>query len=272
MHILILGSAGAVPFLKRDTTMLALTIQQDYMLIDCGGSLVHRMNWCQFPWQKISSLFITHRHIDHIYGFPHLIQAFYLIGRRKPFTIYGPEDVITILPEVMRAFLLKESKLKFPLIFQSVAVTGKRSILETEHVKVSACPVVHGVPALAYRFKDKKTGVNFVYSGDTGPCTELINFANQTDLLIHETSFLVESRASDCGIHSTVADAAKIATLAKTSHLCLIHFNSEPQTKEAAVLKEAMQYFSGRVIISHDLMRIDLDQSEVTLRASRFQI
>jgi ribonuclease BN (tRNA processing enzyme) len=61
-----------------------------------------------------------------------------------------------------------------------------------------------------------------VYTGDTGPCPELVDFARGADLLLAEASF-VESGSNPPDVHLTGRQAAQHATAAGVGRLLLTH-------------------------------------------------
>jgi ribonuclease BN (tRNA processing enzyme) len=80
--------------------------------------------------------------------------------------------------------------------------------------------VVHPVESYALRVRHE--GRTLVYTGDTGPCPELVDFALGADLLLAEASF-VESRDNPPDLHLTGRQAAQHASAARVGRLLLTH-------------------------------------------------
>ncbi len=72
----------------------------------------------------------------------------------------------------------------------------------------------------------KRPGRKIVYSGDTRPCSQMITFAKNADVLIHEATFTSELTdiAGSYG-HSTARQAAEIAQQAKVKNLYCTHIS-----------------------------------------------
>jgi ribonuclease Z len=98
-------------------------------------------------------------------------------------------------------------------------------------------------------------GVKMVYSGDTAPCSEMVELSSQADLLIHEATYssLHLERALESQ-HSTAIQAAETAKRANVRKLILTHIS--PRYKSInEILNEAKEKFPNTTI-AHDLLRV----------------
>lgn len=254
MRVQLLGSSGAVPFSERDTTMIHLLEDDVSILVDCGGSVISRMNRAGLDWESITHLCLTHRHIDHIYGIPHLFQGFYLVGRTQALHVIGPSDVLEFIPKFLAMVNLAIEDLGFPLKLDGFPHTHESDIIISENHCIELLPVVHSVPTLAYKFVNRKRNRTIVYSADTGFCEALIPFSRNAELLIHEASLLFTPMKDEKSTHSTVVDAAKIAGLAEVKKLWLVHFNDDPLPHRDTIVKKIREFFSGETEIGQDFM------------------
>jgi len=102
-----------------------------------------------------------------------------------------------------------------------------------------------------------KSSLKYVYSGDTRPCQQLEQAADQADLLYHEATFThdLAKRAKETG-HSTAREAGQVATRAMSKRLLIGHFSSRYKD-ESKLLKEAEE-FHENVLLAHDGLRIAL--------------
>jgi len=82
-----------------------------------------------------------------------------------------------------------------------------------------------------------RKGRKIVFSGDTKPIKEMIDFAKDADILIHEATFEseLEDVAGDYG-HTTAYQAAEIAKKANVEKLFLIHIS--PRYMDYKVIEE----------------------------------
>ncbi|MED4123914.1 ribonuclease Z [Halalkalibacterium halodurans] len=97
-----------------------------------------------------------------------------------------------------------------------------------------------------------KRGRSFVLAGDTRPVKELIPFAKNVNVLIHEATFLDDKKghAHEYG-HSTMADAIELAKQANVDHLILTHISSRYHDMSDELQKKAQNAFANAVV-AHD--------------------
>ncbi|MBN2468800.1 MAG: ribonuclease Z [Deltaproteobacteria bacterium] len=121
---------------------------------------------------------------------------------------------------------------------------GETLTLESE--KVITPSMVMGSP---------RKGRKFVYVTDTRPCPQVVAFADDADLLIHEGMFIseMENEAHLKG-HSTVGQAAQIAKDARVRKFVITHISSRYRRTDE-LRKEAHNIFPG-AIVGKDLMEI----------------
>jgi len=102
-----------------------------------------------------------------------------------------------------------------------------------------------------------RPGRKIVYTGDTRYLENLAEFAENADLLIHDTTFDddLRERAREDG-HSTPSQAAETAKKAGAKRLVLTHISA--RYKEAGLLLEQAKKVFPRVDLAEDFMRIDL--------------
>jgi ribonuclease Z len=98
-----------------------------------------------------------------------------------------------------------------------------------------------------------KKGLKVVYTGDTKPCDNVIRIARNSDLLIHDSTFLEEEEGK---AHADVKQAAQVAKAAEVKELILTHISR--RYKDASILeKEARKVFPNTKV-AYDFMRIKL--------------
>ncbi|KAJ8463650.1 hypothetical protein ONZ51_g10127 [Trametes cubensis] len=68
VNITILGSASAQPSSTRNHSALALRLDGDVWLFDCGEATQHQIQKSSVKVGKVQKIFITHTHGDHIFG------------------------------------------------------------------------------------------------------------------------------------------------------------------------------------------------------------
>jgi ribonuclease Z len=192
----------------------------------------------------IRAVILTHRHTDHIYGLPMLVQGLWLGGREEGLPLYGPAEALEAAGKLLEILQLADREEIFPIEWHSVPLREGRRVMEIGDVRITSAPGVHaGVQTLALRFDNPVSGRSIVYSSDTEPCPAVRRLAAGANLLIHEAT------GTHAG-HSSPAQAAGVARQAGVEQLALIHYPVQGVNLEA--WRRAAGEFSGPVTLAQD--------------------
>lgn len=217
-ELIILGTAASVPDAEHDTVAMVLRGPDWAVLIECSGSSLYKLAQISIPRDHLSAVILTHRHADHVYGLPMLVQGAWLGGRTAPLPIYGPQETLDIGLKMLQLYDLDKQANMFPLDWRPVPLCEGQHVLTLWGVQITASPTYHGdLDTLALRLEREASGTAIVYSSDTEPCPAVTRLARGADLLIHEAT-------GDRAGHTTPAQAAEIARQAGVSRLALIHY------------------------------------------------
>jgi ribonuclease Z len=248
------GTSGAIPSATRDNTALAFYTSDDVVLVDCPGSPYQKILKVGLDPMRVSSLIVTHRHVDHLYGIPSLAHNLGLAGRRATLHVYALPETMRILHGFMDLFPLEE-KMPYRIELHEVPPKEGHLVLEAKGFLVRSTPVKHGAPNVGLRVEfnsPRERGV-VVYSCDTSPCPSLLALARGADVLIHEATFLHSeaARAASDG-HTTGYQAGEVAAQAGVKRLILCHFEARLHDQVDELRREARQTFSGPVEIPEE--------------------
>ncbi|OJA13844.1 hypothetical protein AZE42_00482 [Rhizopogon vesiculosus] len=75
LNLTFLGTASAQPSSTRNHSALALRLNADVWLFDCGEATQHQIQRSNVKMGKIEKIFITHTHGDHIFGLLPLLAS-----------------------------------------------------------------------------------------------------------------------------------------------------------------------------------------------------
>jgi ribonuclease Z len=228
MRLTFLGTAGSWPTKERSASAIALDLERELLLLDCGEGTQRQFFQSSQSFMRVKRVFLTHFHGDHFLGLPGLIQSMGLNNRTEPLEVYGPPDA----PEMMdRVLHLGHYTPRFPV---NVHAMRAGESLELDGYTVRAAAADHPVPALAYRIDEgpkrgrfdgalarslgihgrdfarleageavkteggtvhpqdvmgpPRPGRSVVYSGDTAPVDSVRKLADRATLLIHEAT------------------------------------------------------------------------------------
>jgi len=248
------GTSGAIPSAARDNTALAFYSPDEVVLVDCSGSPYQKILKAGLDPMRVSSLIVTHRHVDHLYGLPSLAHNMGLAGRRATLHVYALSATMPILHGFMALFPL-EAKMPYRVELHEIPPKEDYLVLQSKGFRVLSTPVKHGAPNIGLRveFETPTERGAAVYSCDTSPCPALIALARGADILIHETTFLHSeaARAASDG-HTTGYQAGEVAARAGVKRLILCHFEAPLHDRVEELRREARQTYSGPVEIPSD--------------------
>lgn len=245
------GTSAAVPSHDRDNTALAFYSADEIVLADCSGSPYQKILKAGLDPMRVSSLIITHRHVDHVYGIPSLAHNMGLAGRRAPIRVYALPETMRTIRGFMELFPLEE---KMPYQIELHDISGKEGyeVLRGKGFKVLSTPVKHGAASIGLRVDWDSPGERgaVVYSSDTSPCPAVITLARGADILIHEATFLhSEAPLATADGHTTGYQAGEVARQAGVKRLILCHFGAGLYNRMDELRLEAMRAFGGPVEI-----------------------
>ena len=249
------GTSGAIPSPDRDNTALAFYSKDEVVLVDCSGSPYQKILKAGLDPMRVTSLIVTHRHVDHVYGIPSLAHNMGLAGRRATVHVYALSETMKILRGFIGLFPLEE-KIPYRIELHEIPAKEGYEVLRAKGFCVLSTPVKHGVPNIALRVEFDSPGERgaVAYSSDTSPCPSLIALARRTDVLIHEATFLHDeaARAASDG-HTTGYQAGEVARQAGVKRLILCHFSASLYGREEELRLEAAQSFGGPVELAEEL-------------------
>ena len=152
-EITILGSGAALPTYRRNPTAQYIVCNDRHILIDCGEGTQMQIRKYSIRFQRISHILISHLHGDHYFGLVGLLSTMHLMGRDKGITIYGPEE----LESIIRAQLeIAGARLDFDLTF--VRLNGKEAklIFEDNLLEIHTFPLKHRIPTNGFVIREKR--------------------------------------------------------------------------------------------------------------------
>ena len=93
MEAFILGCGGMQPLPYRHLTSVLLRRDGDLFLFDSGEGTQVSLKRLNLKWKKISAIFISHTHADHVTGLPGILMLNAQVDRTDPLYIYGPPKI-----------------------------------------------------------------------------------------------------------------------------------------------------------------------------------
>ncbi|MCH7825073.1 MAG: ribonuclease Z, partial [Acidobacteria bacterium] len=148
----VLGAGSGYPTAVRDTSSLLIGSAEGWTVVDCPGSLVHKLATRALPLDALRRLILTHNHVDHVYGLPHLIQALALEGRADEIHVLAPGQALATVEGMLRVHGLIGDR--YPEVRQTEIPLGEASeVLGTEDLRITASATEHTRDTVALRFE-----------------------------------------------------------------------------------------------------------------------
>jgi len=151
LKILFLGTGGSAPTIERGSPSVALRTEGELLFFDCGEGTQRQLAFAKLRHGKLSRVFITHLHGDHVLGLGGLLQTLSLSGRERPMQIFGPPGIDKFI-EALR------ETLQFIPTFQITIneIKNPDKVFENDQYAIRACKADHdNIPSFAFLFEEK---------------------------------------------------------------------------------------------------------------------
>jgi ribonuclease BN (tRNA processing enzyme) len=270
--LVLLGTGSPFADPAKSGPSLAIVVNNTSYIVDAGPGVVRRaaqakeLGFPSLEAAQLKTLFITHLHSDHTIGLADIMLTPAVLDRNAPIAIYGPIGIKKMTADLMRAYkediairingLEKGDAIAYQVNTNEIK---EGEIYKDSNLTVTAFKVKHGQWENAFGFvfqtKDKK----IVISGDCTYSENLIKYAKDCDILVHEVY-------SDAGLkkrtqrwqdyhstfHTSTFQLADIANQVKPKLLVLNHQLTFGTTLQS-LLDEVQSKYKGVVVNGSDL-------------------
>ena len=256
MYVTFLGTGSAMPTGERFQTGLLLeqdseTESSDPVLVDCGSGVLHALSRTEDGYVGISTVLLTHHHLDHVSDLLPLIKARWLAGEEE-LTIVGPEGTSDLIDELFSVYEYMQGKVDL-----SVREVEPGSFTLAGY-DVQAMETRHSMYCLAYRFERDGSAV-FTFSGDSEAFDELADFADGSTVLAHDCSFPDEIDVSN---HPTPSQLGNALDGSDIDQVFLTHLYPHTRGKHEEMLDSIEECYDGDVRFAHDGMGVAVGARE----------
>lgn len=253
MKITILGSGTGWPRLERGAPGYLLQIERENILLDFGPGTIGRLLKVGITINDLDVICLSHFHPDHITDLiPFLFATRYALGytRRRAFKLLAGEGFRTFYETLKGAF---GSWVEPPAGLMEIQELSTRypSAFLLPPFEVRTAPMQHNPESIAFRFDYQ--GKSFVYSGDTDFTPQLIELAQEADLLIIECSAPEGEKIPG---HLTPTLAGRIAGEARVRRLVLSHLY--PPCDASDIISPCQRFFAGEIILAKDFLTLEI--------------
>lgn len=231
---------GSAPYPKADEPCSGYLLQGGgaNVLVDIGGGTLGALQR-YINLEDLHAVWISHMHADHFADMPLLYYAFaYAEKPMRKIPVLAPAGWAKRVEDFVKS-AVDHHMSRF---FQVVELKD-RGVAEIGDLRIQARAVEHAVPAfgLAARLGDHR----LAYSGDSGPCDNLVALAKGARVLVAEVGTdLIEIPS----VHLSPEDAGLTAQYAGVARLVLTHLALGLSAEDA--VQRAGDVFSGAIEVA----------------------
>jgi ribonuclease BN (tRNA processing enzyme) len=241
---------------ERTQTSLALPVGgNEILLIDTGSGtiILRQLQQAEIELAQLRHIVISHRHFDHAGGLAPLLVALVPLAtaaitiHAAPETLQGLHDLLALTIPGVEEWL--GPRLRWHELTPEKAIP-------IGDATFTPFAVEHGIECIG--MKIVQAGRSVVFTADTKPCPNVVRWATNADLLIHEAYGPHSGSASAHTFgHSTATDAGNAANAAAAHRLFLTHLRSSQFAAPQALAAEAAEAFGRPVELANDLDTVE---------------
>jgi len=138
-----------MPLPNRHLTSVLLRREGELFLFDSGEGTQVSLRRLNLRWKKISAIFISHTHADHVTGLPGILMLSSQVDRDDPLYIIGPPRIAEYI-ETSRRVL--DMYINYEIIVKEISEPG--IVYEGDGFKVRAFSLRHTKPCFGYAFEE----------------------------------------------------------------------------------------------------------------------
>ncbi|MCD4767742.1 MAG: MBL fold metallo-hydrolase [Methanosarcinales archaeon] len=251
MKIILLGTGVAIP--QKDRVQSGLIVDAGFdngyspVLFDCGCGVLQRIYQSGYRHTHITSVFLSHLHLDHCGDLLALVKANWLCDTIK-LNLWGPLGTRQWLDDLLAAYPYMQDKVDI-----RITELDSGQVVGVEGLEVECVQTVHALPSLG--FKVTSGGKTMLYSGDTEPVDDIVTAAEGIDLLIHECSFPDTFEVTN---HTTPGTLAEKIEGTSIGRIVLTHLYPQTRGFGAGMVKVLAEACGCPVEIGYDLQIIEV--------------
>lgn len=138
-----------MPLPYRHLTSMLLRRDGDLFLFDGGEGTQVSLRRLNLKWKKISCIFVSHTHADHVTGLPGILMLSAQVDRDEPLYIFGPPRIAEYINTSRKVL---DMYINYPIIVKEI--TAPCVVYEGDGFYVRAFPLEHTKTCVGYTLEE----------------------------------------------------------------------------------------------------------------------
>ena len=160
MEVYVLGCGGMMPLPGRHLTSVLVRREGELILFDCGEGTQVSLKRLNLKWKRISTIYISHTHADHITGLPGILMLSSQVDRTEPLTIIGPKKIKEYIESSISVL---DMYINYEIIIKELEDPSVSQVItDNDEYSVITIPLDHSKVCVGYSLVEKeRAGVFF---------------------------------------------------------------------------------------------------------------
>ena len=254
-ELTVLGSGSAMPVPERAQAGYLLDDGDRSLLVDCGSGVLQRLAATDTGYEGVSTVLLTHHHLDHVAALLPLLKARWLAGAEH-LEVVGPAGTKSLVDGLLDVHDYLDGRVD--LAVREVSASRQFAAAGFD---VAARETRHSMAGLAYRFSPPSADVDaadgpLTLSGDTEAFAGMASFADGSDVLVHDCSFPDGTSVSN---HPNPTELGASLAGVDVDALLLSHLYPHTGGREREMARSVREAgFDGEVRVATDGLRASL--------------
>ena len=150
--VFVLGCGSAKPSVRHLPSCQAIEYRGKLMLVDCGEGAQLSICRQHLNFSRLTDVFISHLHGDHLLGLPGLLSTLSLHGKGGKVCVHIFEKGARLMHDILSTVGHETS---FEIEYDILDPNGTHVIYEDNALTVKSFPLYHSVPCVGFRFDEK---------------------------------------------------------------------------------------------------------------------
>ena len=150
LEAFVLGCGGMMPLPQRQLTSVLLRREGELFLFDGGEGTQVSIRRLNLRWKKITAIFVSHMHADHVTGLPGILMLSSQVDREEPLYIFGPPRIAEYIEQSRRVL---DMYINYEIIVKEVPEPG--IVYEGEGFAIRSFQLRHTKNCFGYTLEEE---------------------------------------------------------------------------------------------------------------------